>query len=72
MAENIVIVGQSKPVTENYEVVHQKSEAFYPEYARKSDLKIKPTTAPDAATAWRTNSSPRRWKIWEFRTTPSW
>jgi len=42
MAETNVI--QEKPeepkvVTDQYEVVHQKSEAFYPKYERKGDLK---------------------------------
>ena len=39
MAENNVIAEQPKPVTENYEIVHQKSPLFYPQYERKSDLK---------------------------------
>lgn len=39
MAENNVIVGEPKAVTDKYEVVHQKSDVFYPEYERKTDLK---------------------------------
>jgi len=39
MAENNVVVEQPKAVSEKYEVVHQKSELFYPLYERKSDLK---------------------------------
>jgi 2-oxoisovalerate ferredoxin oxidoreductase beta subunit len=38
MAENNVIQQEPKAVTDNYEVVHQKSELFYPQYERKSDL----------------------------------
>lgn len=39
MAENNVIVAEEKVNSDRYEVVHQKSELFYPEYERKSDLK---------------------------------
>jgi 2-oxoisovalerate ferredoxin oxidoreductase beta subunit len=39
MAENNVVLEQLKVSTEKYEVVHQKSTTFYPEYERKSDLK---------------------------------
>ena len=39
MAENNVIVAEPKVANDKYEVVHQKSELFYPEYERKSDLK---------------------------------
>ena len=38
MAENNVIVEEPK-VADKYEVVHSKSELFYPQYERKSDLK---------------------------------
>ena len=37
MAENNVV--EEPKTTEKYEVVHSKSEVFYPEYERKSDLK---------------------------------
>ena len=46
MAENNVIAEQPKPVTENYEIVHQKSPLFYPQYERKSDLKHKTHYCP--------------------------
>ncbi len=39
MAENNVIQEEPKVVAESYEVVHQKSEAFYPQYERKGELK---------------------------------
>src|SRR5579871_4983470 len=39
MATHDVVPEQSKVTTDNYEVVHRKSELFYPEYERKSDLK---------------------------------
>jgi len=39
MAENNVISEEPKVSTDKYEVVHSKSEVFYPEYERKSDLK---------------------------------
>lgn len=37
MAEQNVTL--EEPKTDKYEIVHQKSEVFYPEYERKSDLK---------------------------------
>ena len=39
MAENNVITKIEDLQTDKYEVVHQKSEVFYSEYERKSDLK---------------------------------
>jgi len=39
MAESNVVQEEPKAVTEQYEVVHQKSEVFYPEYERKGELK---------------------------------
>src|SRR5579863_9219760 len=39
MAEHDVIPEEPKVSTDKYQVVHQKSEVFYPEYERKSDLK---------------------------------
>ena len=39
MAEKNVILEAPKVVADKYEVVHQKSEVFYPEYERKGDLK---------------------------------
>jgi 2-oxoisovalerate ferredoxin oxidoreductase beta subunit len=39
MAEQIVTLEAPKVSTDKYEVVHSKSEVFYPEYERKSDLK---------------------------------
>src|SRR5581483_62926 len=39
MAEKNVILEEPKVATEKYEVVHSKSDVFYPEYERKSDLK---------------------------------
>ena len=38
MADHIVLE-ESKPVAEKYDVVHQKPETFYSEYERKTDLK---------------------------------
>ena len=38
MAENNVIPEKPKAVSDPYEVVHQKSAVFYPQYERKSDL----------------------------------
>ena len=39
MAENQIAVEGTTTKTDAYEVVHQKSPLFYPEYERKSDLK---------------------------------
>ncbi len=39
MADDSAILGQPKTSTGTYEVVHQKSEVFYPQYERKTDLK---------------------------------
>jgi len=39
MAEKSVVLEGPKVATDKYEVVHSKSEVFYPEYERKSDLK---------------------------------
>ncbi|HEX8812826.1 MAG TPA: hypothetical protein VF742_12615, partial [Terracidiphilus sp.] len=39
MAEINVIQEQTKMATDGYEVAHQKSDVFYPEYERKSELK---------------------------------
>ena len=39
MAEHDVITEVPKVATDQYEIVHQKSELFYPEYERKSDLR---------------------------------
>jgi 2-oxoisovalerate ferredoxin oxidoreductase beta subunit len=39
MAEQNVVPEEAKVKTDNYEVVHSKSAAFYPEYERKSDLR---------------------------------
>jgi len=39
MAEHNVIPEKPKVTTDNYEAVHSKSAAFYPEYERKADLK---------------------------------
>ncbi|HEX4786546.1 MAG TPA: 2-oxoacid:acceptor oxidoreductase family protein [Candidatus Sulfotelmatobacter sp.] len=39
MAENKIILEQPKATTDGYEVVHAKSDVFYPEFERKSDLK---------------------------------
>ncbi len=39
MATLEVVPEEPKMSTDNYEVVHSKSEVFYPEYERKSDLK---------------------------------
>ena len=39
MATNDVIPEEPKVVSDNYEVVHQKPETFYPEYERKGELK---------------------------------
>ncbi len=38
MADHVVSE-EPKAVTDKYEIVHQKSEVFYPEYERKGDLK---------------------------------
>ena len=72
MAENDVIPEQPKAITGPYEIVHAKSKLFYPEYERKErSPSIRPTTAPDAATASPTSSSPKLWKSWASRITPS-
>jgi len=39
MTERNVTLEDAKGTAESYEVVHSKSDAFYPEYERKSDLK---------------------------------
>ncbi|MFZ0808016.1 MAG: 2-oxoacid:acceptor oxidoreductase family protein [Candidatus Sulfotelmatobacter sp.] len=39
MATHDVIAEEPKVSTDNYEIVHAKSDVFYPEYERKSDLK---------------------------------
>jgi len=39
MAEHNVIPEEPKGTTDKYEVVHSKSEVFYPEYERKAELK---------------------------------
>ena len=39
MATHDVVSEQPKVTTDDYEVVHSKSDVFYPEYERKSDLK---------------------------------
>ncbi|MGO9084763.1 MAG: 2-oxoacid:acceptor oxidoreductase family protein [Candidatus Sulfotelmatobacter sp.] len=43
MAERVILeepkVTEPKVTTDKYEVVHSKSEAFYPEYERKADLR---------------------------------
>src|SRR5579864_1765349 len=39
MPEHDVITEQPKMTTDLYEIVHQRSTAFYPEFERKSDLK---------------------------------
>ena len=39
MPTHDVTLEEPKMSTDNYEVVHSKSEVFYPEYERKSDLK---------------------------------
>jgi 2-oxoisovalerate ferredoxin oxidoreductase beta subunit len=39
MADDNLILEQPKTGTGTYEVVHQKSEVFYPQYERKTDLK---------------------------------
>jgi len=39
MAKDPVTLEEPKVSTEKYEVVHQKSEVFYPEYERKTDLR---------------------------------
>jgi 2-oxoisovalerate ferredoxin oxidoreductase beta subunit len=39
MSENDVIPEVPQLATEQYEIVHQKSKLFYPEYERKSELK---------------------------------
>lgn len=39
MAEHEVITEVPKVATDQYEIVHQRSTAFYPEFERKSDLK---------------------------------
>ncbi len=39
MADDKAILEEPKAITESYEVVHQKSELFYPQYERKTDLK---------------------------------
>ena len=39
MAQNDVITQEPKAATDKYEVVHSKSEVFYPQYERKGDLK---------------------------------
>ncbi len=39
MAVHDILLEKPKLSTDKYEVVHSKSEVFYPEYARKTDLK---------------------------------
>lgn len=39
MAENKVVLEEPKVNSDNYEVVHSKSEVFYSEYERKSELR---------------------------------
>ncbi|MGA7908661.1 MAG: thiamine pyrophosphate-dependent enzyme, partial [Candidatus Sulfotelmatobacter sp.] len=39
MADQIVVPEEPKASAQEYEVVHAKSEVFYPEYERKTDLK---------------------------------
>ena len=39
MAESHVVLEKTNVSTDQYEVVHSKSQLFYPEYERKSDLK---------------------------------
>ena len=56
---NHEVTEEAKPA---YEVVHSKSQLFYPEYERKSDLKHQTHYCRDAATVSPTNSSPKRSK----------
>src|SRR5215475_5765987 len=39
MAEHNITLEQPKAISDGYEVIHSKSEVFYPEYERKSDLR---------------------------------
>ena len=39
MTEKIVTLEEPKVTTNGYDVVHSKSDVFYPEYERKTDLR---------------------------------